>query len=334
MAEIREKFTNDFILKLYGKIADSDLHIVKNELQMFIENYDLTERETAVATCSDSIYNYYQGFIVSKKIEGLNESSLKTYHYYLIDFIEQTTKPIEKITINDIRIYLYNLQQRRKISNRSLDSRRVVINNFFSFCVMEGYIPFNPCEKIGNIKFEKKERKPLSPVELELLRSACKTDREKAIVEVLYSTGCRVTELVRLNKYDVDFQTKEVHLFGKGNKHRTSYLNAKSEVALKKYLSTRSDNEDALFVSDRKPFKRLCKSSIEAIISKLGKKSNIGRNVYPHLIRHTTATDAINKGMNVTSLQKLLGHEKIDTTMIYAKINQTEIKYEHNKFIA
>lgn len=333
MVENREKFTKRFVTKLYGKVPNEVLETVIKELSIHVEDYDIEERETALSPCTTLLMECYQAFIVSKKIEGISDNSLKTYNYYMQDFLENIFKPLENISTNDIRIYLYNLQKRRRVGNRSLDSRRVVIGSFFNYCVQEGYIQNNPCSKIGNIKFEQIPRKPLTDVEIELLRSACKTYREKAIVEVLYSTGCRVTELINLNKSDVNFQDKEVLLYGKGNKKRISFINAKAEVALKKYLFTRTDSEDALFVTERKPCKRLSKNSVEAIIKTLGKRANLQRPIYPHLIRHTTATDALNRGMDVTMVQKLLGHNKIDTTMIYLKVNPEMVKHEHKKCI-
>lgn len=333
MVENREKFTKRFVTKLYGKVPNEVLETVIKELSIHVEDYDIEERETALSPCTTLLMECYQAFIVSKKIEGISDNSLKTYNYYMQDFIENIFKPLENISTNDIRIYLYNLQKRRHVGNRSLDSRRVVIGSFFNYCVQEGYIQNNPCSKIGNIKFEQIPRKPLTDVEIELLRSACKTYREKAIVEVLYSTGCRVTELINLNKSDVSFQDKEVLLYGKGNKKRISFINAKAEVALKKYLFTRTDSEDALFVTERKPCKRLSKNSVEAIIKALGKRANLQRPIYPHLIRHTTATDALNRGMEITTLQKFLGHSDIKVTTIYAKVNQDVVKHEHKKYI-
>lgn len=242
-------------------------------------------------------------------------------------------KPLNQITTNDIRVYLYNLQKRRSLSNHSLDERRLVINTFFEWCKNEEYISKNPCKQIQPIKYEIKPREPLEDIELELIRYGCKTCREKAIIELFYSTGCRVSEMVNLNKDDVNFKTGEVLLFGKGNKHRISYLNAKSEVALKKYLYSRSDDNEALIVSERKPYKRLSKTGVERIVRIIGERSNIGRNLYPHLIRHTTATNALKRGMGIAEVQSILGHEKIDTTMIYAKVSQENVKYNHRKYI-
>lgn len=195
------------------------------------------------------------------------------------------------------------------------------------------YISHNPCKQIHPIKYEAKLREPLTGVEMELIRDACQTRREKAIIETFYSTGCRVSELAILKKTDVDFRKGEVHLFGKGSKHRISYINAKAEVALKKYLFPRSDDCPALFVTDRSPVRALKKEGIESIVRKIGERSGIERRVYPHLIRHTTATDALERGMNVAEVQKILGHEKLDTTMIYAKVCQDNVKYDHKRYI-
>ena len=168
---------------------------------------------------------------------------------------------------------------------------------------------------------------------MELVRYACQSQRERAIIEILYSTGCRVTELSNLNRSDVDFSNGEVHLFGKGKKHRISYMNAKAEVVLKKYLETRTDLNDSLFVSQKSPYGRLKKNAIELIVRKVGERAGIERRLFPHLIRHTTATDAIDRGMDVTELQKILGHADLETTMIYAKISQENVKRSHKKYI-
>ena len=242
-------------------------------------------------------------------------------------------KSISCITTDDIRIYLYNFQKNRHVGNRSMARRRLVINTFFQWCTDEGYITQNPCRQIRPIKYESKLREPLTGIEMELIRDACRTYREKAIIELFYSTGCRVSELVTLNKDDIDFRKGEVHLFGKGNKHRLSYINAKAEVALKKYLFTRKDDNEALFVSERKPYNRIKKTGVEKIVREIGERSEVGRRVYPHLIRHTTATDALERGMNVAEVQKILGHEKLDTTMIYAKVCQENVKYDHKRYI-
>lgn len=327
------KFAKEFVSKLNGKLSDNDLKLVLQELELFSYNYDIKDKCTDITVYDDIVPSCYKIYVVSKKIEGLSKETLKIYDIHLKDFFTYIGKPLKEITANDIRVYLYQLQNRRNISNHSLDERRVIINTFLEWCKNEDYISKNPCRQIQPIRYETKQREPLSAIELELVRYNCESIRERALIELFYSTGCRVSEMVNLNIDDIDFTTGEVHLFGKGNKHRTSYLNAKAEVALRKYLATRHDINNALIVSNRSPHQRLSKSGIERIIRLIGDRANIGRNLYPHLIRHTTATDALNRGMSVTEVQKILGHEKLDTTMIYAKVSQDSVKHNHKKYI-
>lgn len=182
----------------------------------------------------------------------------------------------------------------------------------------EEYLCRNPAGNIDPIKYERRHKRAMSQLDLEKVRLACSTKREKAIIEMLYSTGCRVTELERLNISDIDFETKEVALFGKGSKHRISYLNARAEVALKEYLATREDTNVALFVYERNPHSRLKKNGIEAIIRKLMERTDgVTTHVTPHVFRHTTATTALNRGMSIVDVSRLLGHVKLETTMEY-----------------
>lgn len=328
-----ENFTNDFMVKLDGKIPDDAMAIVLKELQMHVCNFEIEKKTTDVVLYQDIIPKCYKIYMVSKKIEGFSETTLKAYDLILNDFLIKVRKKLEDITSNDIRVYLYESQEIRNVSLRTVENWRKVINAFLEWCRGEGYIKLNPCRQISPIRYEKKLREPLSGVEMELVRYACQSQRERAIIEILYSTGCRVTELSNLNRSDVDFSNGEVHLFGKGKKHRISYMNAKSEVALKKYLETRTDLNDSLFVSQKSPYGRLKKNAIELIVRKVGERAGIERRLFPHLIRHTTATDAIDRGMDVTELQKILGHADLETTMIYAKISQENVKRSHKKYI-
>lgn len=326
-------FAKEFVSKIIGKVSDDALEIVLRELEVFTNDYDIKDRCTDIVCHNKEIPSCYQIYMVSKRIEGLSTGTLKIYDLYLKDFFMNIEKSLNDITTNDIRVYLYNLQKRRNISNHSLDEKRLVINTFLEWCKNEEYISKNPCKQIQPIKYEIKSREPLEDVELELVRYGCRTVRDKAIIELFYSTGCRVSEMVNLNRESINFKTGEVFLFGKGSKHRVSYLNAKAEVALKKYLHTRKDNNEALIVSERKPYQRLSKTGIERIVRVIGERANIGRNLYPHLIRHTTATDALKRGMGIAEVQTMLGHEKIDTTMIYAKVAQDNVKFNHKRYI-
>lgn len=209
-----------------------------------------------------------------------------------------------------------------------------MISGFFQWAQDEEYIQKNPAKSINQIKYESKPRQALSQIELEYIRRSCKTLRESAMIEVLYSTGCRVSELSGLKISDVDFTEKKVHLFGKGKKHRFSYLNAKAEVALKEYLESRKDSCEYLFVTERKPIKNLNKEAIEKIVRNISKRTfGEEKKVTPHIFRHTTATTAMKNGMPIQSIQLMLGHSKIDTTMIYAHTDESMVKYEHEKSV-
>ena len=220
-----------------------------------------------------------------------------------------------------------------KNSDHTIDTKRIVINTFLDWCCLEYYIPENPCAKIHAIKYEEKPREPLDGIEMEMVRDACVDLRERAMIEFFYSTGCRVSEMAILKKEDIDFSTKEVRLFGKCRKHRVSYLNARAEYTLQKYWATRKDDTDAVFCTIRKPYHALQKQAVEQVIHNIGVRSGIGRPLFPHLIRHTTATNAIDHGMDVTDLQKLLGHTRISTTMIYAKVTQENVRYSHHRYV-
>ena len=234
---------------------------------------------------------------------------------------------------NDVKAYLYNFQKTRNVSNRTLDSVRSILSSFFSWASAEGYLEKNIMISVKPIKYRRKQRGSLDDYELEKLRSACDTIRDEALVEFLYSTECRVSELVNVNKEDVNIKDGEVTLAGKGDKERKSYLTAHASLALQEYLKSRDDDNDALFVSKVKPHNRLKKGAIEKIIGELGVKAGIDKKVYPHLIRHTTATMGLQHGMDVTEIQKMLGHANIETTMIYAEVNQNDVKTSHKKYI-
>lgn len=330
----REQFVDGFTTNLYGKISEEALKVVQNELFLYVQNYDLEQRETAVGQYTGYLPECYKVYFVSRKIEGLSTRTLEQYQLYLNDFFFSVNKELEEITANDIRVYLYTVQKQRNLSDRTLDSRRAAIHAFFTWAADEGYIAKNPCRSIKKIKYERIERKGLTAIELEKVRMACKNVREKALVEFLYSTGARVTEACNIKISEVDFDKGEVLLFGKGNKHRISYLSAKASLYLVEYLKSRTDQSEYLFVSERKPHNSLKKEAIERVIRNLGKRSNIGRDLYPHLFRHTVATDMLRKNAPITDVQKMLGHVNVNTTMVYAKVCDEDVKRSHSKSIA
>lgn len=204
------------------------------------------------------------------------------------------------------------------------------------WCWKEGYLDFNPCAPIGPIKFDQKLIQPLTGLEMEALRDACETYRDKAMIELFYSTGCRLAEMCNLKMHDIDFYTKEVRLFGKGNKHRVSYLNAKAEYMLSRYFELERPKKapnDFVFLISRYPYSGMRREGVYTRIKRIQKRAGIERSIFPHLIRHTMATDALNRGMALVEVQELLGHARIDTTLIYAKVSNDSVKYNHKRYI-
>lgn len=326
-------FTTEFATKLYGKLGSEELDLVLKELYVFASNYNIEEKVTEIVPYNGYLPECYKKFFISKQINGVKKTSLESYNECLKDFFRYTNKSLNEIQTDDIRAFLYYLENVRKVSKCTQDCRRLILNSFFGWCKNEGYISTNPCAKINRIRFEPNIRQPLSNIELERVRYACDNLRDKTLLEFFYSTGCRVQEVVNLNVTDINFEKNEVIVYGKGGKYRTVFLNAKAIVLLEKYIESRQDDNPALFVSLRKPYQRIKKGAMERIIRNIGYKAGIDRNIFPHLIRHTTATTALNRGMDVTEVKEMLGHKKIETTMIYAKVSQINLKQNHERYI-
>ena len=295
--------------------------------------YEISLKETALVARDDPVPWLVRTYLVVKKTEGLSDGTLDNYSRILKHFFLFIRKQPEDVVANDIRMFVYAYQQRKTVSDRTLDKYRETICWFFHWAHTEEYIPKNPARSVKSIKYEAKERQALTQVELEYLRLACKTVREKAIVEFLYSTGCRVSELTNVTKKDIGWESGTVHLFGKGKKHRTSYINAKCSVALSEYLKTRSDESEYLFVSDRNPHGKLTKCAIERVIKILASRTSIEKKVTPHVFRHTTATQAVNSGMAIEEISRLLGHSNLSTTMVYTKVSNESIRAQHMKHV-
>ena len=330
---MKEQFVSTFMTTIADKLDEDSLKIVFKQLTIFIDDYDVKKRDTSLTIYEGYLPDCYEIYFATRKIEGLSVKTLELYNLYLKDFFLAMNKDIKAITTNDIRVYLYKVQQKRNLSNRTLDSRRSAIHAFLEWATNEGYIDKNPCRNVNRIKYERKKKKTLSAVEMERLRNACETIRDRALIEFFYSSGCRVTECERMNRDDVNFVLKEIYLFGKGDKHRTSFLNARAEVALLNYLETRTDNNPALFIGERAPYDRLKKAAIEKRFRELGEKASIGRRVHPHLIRHTTARNARDNGMPIEEIKEFLGHSNIATTLEYASVTEEVTKSSHKRCI-
>lgn len=291
----------------------------------------LSENEAMEKPASNS--EYLEMFLNAKKIEGCSDRTIKYYRDTIARMIEKVDSPIRKITTEDMRAYLSDYQNMNHCGKATVDNIRRNISSFFSWLEEENYILKSPMRRIHKIKTNQKVKEVISDEEIERLRDTCSCRRDLAIIDLLYSTGIRVGELVNLNVSDVDFEARECVVFGKGGKERKVYFDAKAKLHLKNYLDSRTDDNPALFVTMDAPYDRLKISGVEIRVRKLGRSLGISK-VHPHKFRRTMATRAIDKGMPIEQVQKLLGHSQIDTTMQYAMVNQSNVKNSHQKYIS
>ena len=275
--------------------------------------------------------DYLQEFLDVKALEGCSKATIENYKFNLNKFLLGVGKDPTEIATQDIRKYLADYKRERGVSNTTLDNMRRVFQSFFTWMHREGYVLKDPCAAVNKIRADKIIKNPYSDEEMELMREAAKNLREKAIIEVLYSTGMRIGELEKLNKDDIDFVNGKAIVFGKGAKEREVYFNVKAQLALKKYLENRNDTNEALFVGLQSPYNRLKVSTYEKILRELG--GRCGVHCHPHRFRRTCATILLNKGMPIQEVSKVLGHAKLETTLIYCEINQQSVAANHKKYM-
>ena len=276
---------------------------------------------------------YMDMFISAKRIEGCSERTLAYYKATIEHMLSIIVIPLRQVQTDDLRAYLAEYQLRNNCSKTTVDNIRRNLSSFFSWLEAEDYIIKSPIRRIHKIRTGSKVKETLSEECIEKLRDSCLQIRDLAMIDLLYSTGIRVGELVNLNINDINFEERECIVYGKGNKQRKVYFDAKTKVHLKRYLEQRSDYSEALFVTLDSPFERLKISGVEIRLRKLGRLASLDQRVFPHKFRRSMATRAIDKGMPIEQVQKLLGHQQIDTTMHYAMVNQSNVKISHRKFI-
>ena len=292
---------------------------------------NMKEQEESISETSN--YDYLKMFIAAKKIEGCSDRTVTYYKSTVEHLLKCIDTPIRKITTDEIRSYLAQYQEKGGCSKTTIDNIRRNISSFFSWLEEEDYILKSPMKRIHKIKTVQPVKETISDELIERLRDACLCKRDLAIVDLLYSTGIRVGELVRLNIDDISFEERECVVFGKGDKERRVYFDAKAKLHLQDYLKERDDDNPALFVTLDAPHQRLKISGVEIRIRSLGRSIN-AEKIHPHKFRRTMATRAIDKGMPIEQVQKILGHSQIDTTMQYAMVNQSNVKNAHRKYIA
>ena len=322
---------------------------ISSELFIILSDYDITARETAVAIRAEDKNQYLlKKFLIAKTVKGLTERTLELYKREINRILEIINKPADEITTDDIRLYLALRQKRDKVTKTTANNELRYLKSFFGYLTTEELINKDPTGKIDRIKCDKIKRNAFTEMEVEKLRAACKNTWETAVVEILLSTGCRVTELVSIKIKDIEGDQLVVH--GKGNKDRIVYLNAKAMIAVEKYLSDRKDNNVYLFPGgiwatpgkdciqwykypDRIKENEHCdKGSIEKKIRNLGKRAGTG-SAYPHKFRRTCATFALRRGMPIEQVSKMLGHEQISTTQIYLDLTEEDLKQAHKKYV-
>lgn len=271
-------------------------------------------------------------YFSSKRAEGCSEKSLKYYQNTLTHALCTIGKNAREIITDELRNYLTDYQLAHSSSKVTIDNIRRILSSFFNWLEDEDYIIKSPVRRIHKVKVATTVKETYTDEELEKLRDGCTKIRDLAMIDFLASTGMRVGELVLLNRYDINFSERECVVFGKGNKERVTYFDARAKLHLKKYIETRNDSEEALFISLNKPNQRLTIGGVETRLKKLGERVGVG-HVYPHKFRRTLATVAIDKGMPIEQLQRLLGHKRIDTTLHYAMVKQQNVKIAHRKYI-
>lgn len=295
---------------------------------------EITQKQTESGlTQSKSNEELLTDFLAAKQVEGCSVRSIGYYKSTLENAIKILEKPLNQIETEDLRVYLSEYQKKNNAGKQTIDNIRRILSSFFTWLEDENYILKSPVRRIHKIKTAKLVKETYTDENLVVLRDNCTNLRDLAIIDILMSTGMRVGELVKLNIVDVDFINRECVVFGKGSKERQVYFDARTKIHLQNYLNSRTDKNPALFVSLLEPHKRLEISGVEITLRKLGRKLGINK-VHPHKFRRTLATRAIDKGMPIEQVQKLLGHQKIDTTMEYAMVDQENVKNSHKKFIS
>lgn len=316
------------MVSLLDNMEMEELHKV---LINSLKGLTITERKEKEKLQEDT--DYCNMFICAKRVEGCSEKSIKYYKSTIENMMNILQKSVRRITTDDLRKYLGYYNKNNNCSKVTVDNIRRIISSFFSWLEEENYILKSPVRRIHKIRVGKVVKETYTDENIEVMRDNCSKIRDLAIIDLLNSTGMRVGELVKLNIDDINFNERECIVFGKGEKQRRVYFDAKTKIHLKRYLSGRIDDNKALFVSLLRPYKRLEISGVETRLRQLGRKLNINK-VHPHKFRRTLATRAIDKGMPIEQVQQLLGHSKIDTTLQYAMVNQNNVKNSHRKFIA
>ena len=326
---MKDDLIKDIIQEMLPFLNNAQGEKLRDVLQYTFAKYEINGKVTEDKEVEQ---NFVELFLSAKRIEGCSEKSLKYYKATINKMLYKLNKDVKRINTEDVRTYLTQYQERKKASKVTIDNIRRILSSFFSWLEDEDYILKSPVRRIHKIKTRTNIKETYSDEALEMMRDNCKEVRDLALIDMLASTGMRVGEMVLLNRNDIDFNERECIVFGKGSKERVVYFDARTKIHLQNYLESRKDNNQALFVSLKSPYKRLKIGGIESRLREFGRSLGL-QKVHPHKFRRTLATMAIDKGMPIEQLQQLLGHRKIDTTLQYAMVKQSNVKIAHRKYI-
>lgn len=327
---MKNKLMTEIEQRMLKHLDNSQLMELRSVLFQVFDNIEIVETTNNVD--EDTNQDLLTAFLSAKRIEGCSEKSLHYYDKTITAALNSIGKGVKHVTTEDLRSYLTEYQSKKKSSKVTMDNIRRILSSFFSWLEDEDYIIKSPVRRIHKVKTSKTIKETYTDENLELMRDNCGELRDLAMIDMLASTGMRVGEMVLLNRDDIDFNERECVVFGKGDKERMVYFDARTKLHLQQYLDSRTDDNPALFVSLRSPHKRLTIGGIEVRLRELGKRLGINK-LHPHKFRRTLATMAIDKGMPIEQLQRLLGHQRIDTTLQYAMVKQSNVKLAHRKYI-
>lgn len=326
---MKQQIIESIVQQMLAHLDNVQLKRLQNVLEHELFDCEIKEQEE----CSeDDSKRLLELFITAKRIEGCSERTLKYYQTTIDAMLDSVGKSVRRIQTEDLRDYLTNYQGKNNPSRVTIDNIRRILSSFFSWLEDEDYILKSPVRRIHKVKTATNVKETYTDEDLEKMRDSCTELRDLAIIDMLASTGMRIGEMVLLNKADIDFNERECVVFGKGDKERVVYFDARTKIHLQNYINSRRDENPALFVTLRSPFERIKIGGIETRLRKMGKELEIEK-VHPHKFRRTLATMAIDKGMPIEQLQQLLGHKRIDTTLQYAMVKQSNVKIAHRKYI-
>lgn len=327
---MKQELITEVTQKMLSHLDNAQLKQLTAVLEQVLARYSVSE--LSEDSEEDNTQELITMFLAAKRIEGCSEKTLKYYQTTIKSMVTSLQKGVRHIVTEDLRSYLTEYQSNNHSSKVTIDNIRRILSSFFSWLEDEDYIVKSPVRRIHKVKTASSIKETYSDEELEKMRDSCTEIRDLAMIDMLASTGMRVGEMVLLNRDDINFAERECVVFGKGDKERIVYFDARAKLHLQEYLGSRSDQNPALFVSLHAPFERLKIGGIESRLRKMGKQLSISR-VHPHKFRRTLATMAIDKGMPIEQLQRLLGHQRIDTTLQYAMVKQSNVKLAHRKYI-